>query len=50
MTETPETAEQTTPAAAASGDVPPDRLAISPRSPHFDGDLLARGIGIRFKG
>ena len=31
-------------------DVPPDRLAISPRSPHFDADKLQRGIGIRFKG
>lgn len=50
MTDTPETADQTNPASAAAGDVPPDRLAISPRSPHFDGDLLARGIGIRFKG
>ena len=31
-------------------DVPPDRLAISPRSPHFDADKLQRGVGIRFKG
>ncbi|MEY4159697.1 MAG: hypothetical protein RLZZ136_318 [Pseudomonadota bacterium] len=31
-------------------DLPPDRLAISPRSPYFDADLLQRGIGIRFKG
>nr|WP_081096855.1 DUF3297 family protein [Erythrobacter donghaensis] len=30
--------------------MPPDRLAINPRSPHFDADLLGRGIGIRFKG
>jgi len=37
-----------TPSAAA--DVPPDHLAIDPRSPHFDGDTLARGVGIRFKG
>ncbi len=35
---------------AARGDVPPDRLAINPRSPHFDADTLQRGIGIRFKG
>lgn len=35
---------------ASAGDVPPDRLAINPRSPHFDGDKLRRGIGIRFKG
>ena len=39
--------EEQTPAA---NDVPPDRLAINPRSPHFDGDLLQRGVGIRFKG
>ncbi len=31
-------------------DLPPDRLAISPKSPHFDADKLRRGIGIRFKG
>ena len=44
-------AEAAAPAAApASGDVPPDRLAIDPASPHFDGDKLERGIGIRFKG
>ncbi len=41
--------ETTTPAAAAT-DVPPDRIAIDPASPHFDADLLRRGIGIRFKG
>ena len=28
----------------------PDRLAINPRSPHFDEALLARGVGIRFNG
>ena len=31
-------------------DTPPDRLAIDPDSPFHDADLLARGIGIRFKG
>jgi Protein of unknown function (DUF3297) len=31
-------------------DTPPDHLCINPSSPHFDGDLLARGVGIRFKG
>ena len=40
-----------TPAETPSGaDVPPDHLAIDSRSPHFDGDKLARGVGIRFKG
>ena len=59
MIDTPETApespadDQSEAAPAVTtgaSDVPPDRIAISPRSPHFDGDLLARGIGIRFKG
>ena len=31
-------------------DVPPDRLAINPRSDYFDADVLQRGVGIRFKG
>ena len=31
-------------------DILPDRLSIDPSSPHFDGALLERGIGIRFKG
>jgi hypothetical protein len=31
-------------------DTPPDRLSLSPRSPHFDADLLQRGVRIRFKG
>ena len=40
----------TTEAAPQGADVPPDRLAISPSSPHFQPELLRRGIGIRFKG
>ena len=36
--------------ATAERDVPPDHIAIDPASPHFDGDKLRRGIGIRFKG
>ena len=31
-------------------DTPPDRLATDPRSPHHDAAVLARGVGIRFKG
>ena len=31
-------------------DTPPDRLSLNPRSPHFDADILRRGVGIRFKG
>ena len=31
-------------------DTPPDRLRLDPRSPHFDAELLKRGVGIRFNG
>jgi len=31
-------------------DTPPDRLALNPRSPFYDADVIARGVGIRFKG
>ncbi len=31
-------------------DTPPDRLSNDPRSPFYKPDLLARGIGVRFKG
>ena len=31
-------------------DTPPDRLSLNPKSPWFDGTLLRRGVGIRFKG
>ena len=31
-------------------DTPPDRLSNNPRSPHFDMEVLQRGIGVRFKG
>ncbi|MFP5454431.1 MAG: DUF3297 family protein [Alphaproteobacteria bacterium] len=31
-------------------DTMPDRLSINPNSPYFDGALLERGVGIRFKG
>jgi hypothetical protein len=49
--ETPESAAAVGAPATASGtDVPPDRLAINPKSPYFDADKLQRGIGIRFKG
>lgn len=33
-----------------SKDSPPDRLSTNPSSPHFDQELLQRGVGIRFKG
>ena len=31
-------------------DTPPDRLSVNPASPYYDADLLARGVGIKFKG
>jgi hypothetical protein len=31
-------------------DTLPDRLSVNPRSPYYDEAVLARGIGIRFKG
>lgn len=31
-------------------DTPPDHLSTNPRSPHFDMEVLQRGIGIKFKG
>jgi hypothetical protein len=45
-----ENTPEAVPAVVAGADVPPDRIAISPRSPFFDEDKLMRGIGIRFKG
>jgi hypothetical protein len=29
---------------------PPDRLSVDPRSPHYQEEALARGIGIIFNG
>jgi hypothetical protein len=31
-------------------DTPPDRLAVDPRSPHYDAAVLQRDVGIRFNG
>jgi hypothetical protein len=31
-------------------DSPPDRLSTDPKSPYYDADMLARDVGIRFKG
>src|SRR5438445_7783931 len=35
---------------AAMSDSPPDRLSTNPNSPYYDADVLARDVGIRFKG
>jgi hypothetical protein len=45
--ETPDTAPEPTHSGA---DVPPDHLSVNPKSPYFNGELLRRGVGIRFKG
>jgi hypothetical protein len=31
-------------------DTIPDHLSIDPSSPHFNGEALQRGVGVRFKG
>lgn len=31
-------------------DTPPDRLSVDPDSPYYDADVLARNVGVRFKG
>ena len=54
-TASPELAPIATPEAPVSietpaADVPPDHLAINPRSPWYQPELLQRGVGIRFKG
>jgi Protein of unknown function (DUF3297) len=35
---------------AAMSDTLPDRLCTNPKSPYYDEALLARGVGVRFKG
>jgi uncharacterized protein DUF3297 len=35
---------------SAMTDTPPDRLSNDPNSPYYDADVLARDVGIRFKG
>lgn len=35
---------------ADSNETPPDRLSTDPDSPFYDEEILARDIGIRFKG
>ena len=33
-----------------SEDTLPDRLSTDPQSPHYNADILARDVGVRFKG
>ncbi len=46
---TPEATPETSPATSGP-DVPPDHLSVNPANPFFNGELLRRGVGIRFKG
>jgi Protein of unknown function (DUF3297) len=39
-----------TPKSDTNTDALPDRLSSDPRSPYFNAELLARDVGIRFKG
>ena len=50
MNDTSETPAATDAATTPATETPPDRLSNNPASPHYDEVLLARGIGIRFKG
>jgi hypothetical protein len=38
------------PESPAMTDTLPDRLSTNPDSPYYDADVLARDVGIRFKG
>jgi len=31
-------------------ETPPDRLSVNPKSPYYDEAVLARGVGVKFKG
>lgn len=31
-------------------DTPPDRLSVDPDSPYYDAAVLARNVGVRFRG
>ena len=33
-----------------TNDTLPDRLSVDPNSPYYNADILARDVGIRFKG
>lgn len=36
--------------AASPAATPPDRLSVNPKSPYYDEAILARGVGVRFRG
>lgn len=35
---------------ASASETPPDRLSVNPKSPHYDKEVLARDVGVRFNG
>ena len=45
-----DTASDDSPSTVAAPNTPPDRLSTEMRSPYFDAEILARGIGILFNG
>lgn len=36
--------------APSTPETPPDRLAVDPRSPYYNAEVLQRDVGIRFNG
>ena len=34
----------------SEAETPPDRLSVDPDSPYYDAEVLARNVGVRFKG
>ncbi len=50
MTETSDTPAIPPEAGTSSSDSPPDRMSASPRSSHYEPELLERGVGIMFNG
>ena len=46
MTDTPSDPQNPEPTATTL----PDRLSVNPKSPFYNEELLARGIGIKFRG
>ena len=49
MTDSTENTAAPAAQAPVTQDSPPDHLSTNPRSPHFNLEVLQRGIGIRFK-
>jgi hypothetical protein len=50
LTHAPQEAQKTRAHTMSDTDTPPDRLSTDPSSPYYDAEVLARDVGIRFKG